>query len=141
VPAVNPLAVLVRLARHALDAERQALAQTDQAAGVIRAMLSDLREAAERERDAARGLVDGNARLVTYLRRVQGKAKELEAELSRLEDQREAQAARLTERHAELKRLEILLERRAARARAERLRREQKAIDELVLLRRPRAAR
>jgi flagellar export protein FliJ len=138
---VDPLAVLARLARQALDAERQALAETDQATDVTRAMLADLRQSAEGERRAARGLVDGNARLVTYLRRVRGQERELEAELCRLENQREAQTARLAERHAELKRLEILLERRAERARAERLRREQKAIDELVLLRRPRAAR
>jgi flagellar export protein FliJ len=133
---VDPLAVLARLARQALDAERQALAETDQATDVTRAMLADLRQSAEGERRAARGLVDGNARLVTYLRRVRGQERELEAELCRLENQREAQTARLAERHAELKRLEILLERRAERARAERLRREQKAIDELVLLRR-----
>jgi flagellar export protein FliJ len=138
---VDPLAVLARLARQALDAERQALAETDQATDVTRAMLADLRQSAEGERRAARGLVDGNARLVTYLRRVRGQERELEAELCRLENQREAQTARLAERHAELKRLEILVERRAERARAERLRREQKAIDELVLLRRPRAAR
>jgi flagellar export protein FliJ len=136
---VDALAVLVRLARQTLDTERRALAQTDQATDVTRAMLADLRQAAEGERRAARGLVDGNTRLVIYLRRVQGQEKELEAELCRLENQREAQTARLAERHAELKRLEILVERRAERARAERLRREQKAIDELLLMRRRRA--
>jgi flagellar export protein FliJ len=133
-PAVDALAVLARLARQHFDAERQALAQTEQAADLTRMRLIDLRETAERERCAARALTDGHAWLMTYLRHVQGQAKELAAELCRLESQREAQVARLAERHAELKRLEILIERRAERARAERLRREQQAIDELVLL-------
>jgi flagellar export protein FliJ len=140
-PAVDALAVLACLARQELDAQRQALAQTDQAADLTRARLIDLRETAEREWHAAHALTDGNAWLMTYLHRLQGQAKELEAELCRLENQREAQAARLAERHAELKRLEILVERRAERARTESLRREQKAIDELVLLGRRRAAR
>jgi flagellum-specific ATP synthase len=54
------------------------------------------------------------------------------------EQEREAQAARVAEGHVEVKRLEVLLERRAERARAEQMRREQRAIDEQALLRRPR---
>jgi flagellar export protein FliJ len=72
---------------------------------------------------------------MAYLRRMSGRAAALYANLRRLEHQREAQAGRLAERHLELKRLEALVERRAERSGAERMRREQKAIDELVLVR------
>ena len=54
---------------------------------------------------------------------------------ARLEDQRQAQAARLAERHLELRRLEILIERRARAGRAEAAWREQAAMDELAELR------
>jgi hypothetical protein len=81
----------------------------------LRDQLARLRESAERERRAASGLTDGNARLMAYLRRMHGGTAAVNAELRRLEHQREAQAARLAERHVELKRLEILVERRAER--------------------------
>jgi flagellar biosynthesis chaperone FliJ len=69
-----------------------------------------------------------------------GRTEALAAELRRLEDQRHAQAARLSERHLELRRLEILIERRAERAEAEAAWHEQKTIDELAPLRRRDAA-
>jgi flagellar export protein FliJ len=133
--AVDALAVLARVARQALDDERHGLLRTDQAIAALCHQLAGLREAAERERHAACALADGHARLMAYLRRMPGRAAALDANLRRLEHQREAQAGRLAERHLELKRLEALVERRAERAGAERMRREQKAIDELVLVR------
>jgi flagellar export protein FliJ len=132
---VDALAVLARLARQALDEERQRLLGTDEAIAAVCDQRAGLREAAELERRAAGGFTDGNARIVTYLRRVAARAQRLQAELRRLEHQRAAEAARLAERHVELKRLEILVERRAERARAERIRREQQTTDELVVLR------
>jgi flagellar export protein FliJ len=93
-------------------------------------------ETAERERRAACTLVDGNARLVAYLRRVNARAQGLHAELRRLENEREVRAGSLADRHLELKRLEVLAERRSERRRAARMRTEQQAIDELVLIRR-----
>lgn len=127
--------MLARVARQALDEERHGLLRTDQAIAALCSQLAGLREAAERERVAAGAFADGGARLVAYLRRISGRAAVLEAALRRLEQQREAQAVRLAERHVELKRLVVLVERRAERARAERTRREQKAIDELVVAR------
>ena len=67
---------------------------------------------AERERRAACGLTDGNVRPVAYLRRVHARSQGIAAELCRLEHQRQREAAR----------------------RAERLGREQQAIEEVVLL-------
>ena len=132
---MDALAVLARVARQALDDERHGLLRTDQAIAALCHQLAGLREAAERERHTACALADGHARLMAYLRRMSGRATALDANLRRLEQQREAQAARLAARHVELKRLEVLLERRAQRSRAERMRRDQKAIDELVMVR------
>lgn len=133
--------MLARLARQGLDEARRGLVATDQAIAALCDQLAQLRESAERERHAASRLTDGNARLMAYLRRMHGRVAAVDAELRRLEHQREAQAARLAERHVEIKRLEILIERRTERARAEALRREQQAIDELVLPRQGRASR
>ena len=137
---MDALTVLARLARRALDEERRALVRIDRAIGAARDLLVEAHEAAERERRAACALADGNVRLLAYLRRMHGRAEALAAELRRLEDQRQAQAARLSERHLELRRLEILIERRADRARIEAAWREQTAMDELVQLRRWRRA-
>jgi flagellar export protein FliJ len=138
---VDALAALLRLARQERDAARHALAAVDQASAAVRDQLAGLHAAAERERAAPCELADGNSRLVAYLRRLAGRARELQAELDRLERRREAVAARLAERHLELRRLQILVERRAERARVERRGREQKALDELVATRRRRPAR
>jgi hypothetical protein len=139
---MDALTVLARLARRALDEERRALVQIDHAIGIARDRLIEAHEAAERERRAACALADGHVRLLPYLRRMPGRAGELAAEIDRLENQRQAQAARLSERHLELRRLEILIERRAERARIEAEWREQAAMDDFVQLRRwPRAAR
>jgi flagellar biosynthesis chaperone FliJ len=137
---MDALALVARLARQALDQERGALVRIDQAIGVTRDMLIEAREAAEREHRAACALADGNVRLLAFLRRTDGRAEALAAELRTLENQRQAQAARLSERHLELRRLEILIERRAERDRVEAAWREQTAMDELVQLRRSRRA-
>jgi flagellar biosynthesis chaperone FliJ len=137
---LDALTVVARLARQALDAERRALVQIDQAIGATRAMLIEAHEAAERERRAACVLADGHVRLLAYLRRMHGRAEALAAELRGLENQRQAQAARVSERHLELRRLEILIERRTERASIEAEWRAQMAMDELVQLRRWRRA-
>jgi flagellar biosynthesis chaperone FliJ len=132
------LTVLVRLARQARDEERRALGAIDQAIGRTRDLLREAYEEAERERVAACALADGNVRLLAYLRRMHDRAAALAAELRRLESKRQAQAARLSERHLELRRLEILIERRAERDLSEAAWNEQTAVDELVQLRRSR---
>jgi flagellar biosynthesis chaperone FliJ len=137
---MDALAVLARLAGRARDGERRALVEIDRAIAAARELLVEARAAAELERRAACALADGNVRLLAYLRRMHGRTEALAAELRRLEDQRHAQAARLSERHLELRRLEILIERRAERAEAEAAWREQKTIDELAPLRRRDAA-
>jgi hypothetical protein len=118
---VDSLAVLARLVRQARDEERHGLLVTDQAIAALGDQLAGLRAAAEQERRAADALADGNARLIAYLRRLHGRTQGLEAELHRLEQQRQAQATRLAARHVELRRLEVLIERRAERTRAERM--------------------
>jgi hypothetical protein len=139
---MDALTVLARLARRALDEERRALVQIDHAIGIARDLLIEAREAAVRERRAACALADGHVRLLPYLRRTPSRAEALAAEIQGLENQRQAQAARLSERHLELRRLEILIERRAERARIEAEWREQAAMDDFVQLRRwPRAGR
>ena len=139
---MDALAVLARLARQALDEERCALVRIDHAIGAARDLLVEADQAAEQERRAACALAEGNVRLLPYLRRMHGRAGALAAEIRGLENERQAQAARLSERHLELRRLEILIERRAERARIETEWREQTAMDDLVQLRRwPRAGR
>jgi flagellar biosynthesis chaperone FliJ len=138
---VDALTVLARLARQELDEERRVLVGIDQAIGLTRGMLIAAHEEAEQERRATCALADRNVRLLAYLRRTHDRAGALAAELSYLENQRQAQAARLFERHVELRRLEILVERWAERARSEAAWREQTTIDELVQLRRRRAGR
>jgi flagellar export protein FliJ len=132
---MDPLAVLARLARQAVEEERRTLVRIDRAIDATGEALGELREAAERERRAAGGLADGDFRLLAYLRRMHGRATALETELRRLDNQRQAGAMRLAERHVELRRLELLAGRRAERARIARLRHEQRAIDELVTMR------
>jgi hypothetical protein len=137
---VDALTVVARLARQAVDAERRALVRIDQAIGATRAMLIEARAAAERERRVSCALADGHVRLLACLRRMHGRAEALAAELHGLENQRQAQAARVSERHLELRRLEILIERRAERASMEAEWRAETAVDELVQLRRWRRA-
>ena len=137
---MDALTVLARLARQALDEERRALVRIDHAIGAARDLLVEAGQAAERERRAACALAEGNVRLLPYLRRMHGRAGTLAAEIRGLENQRQAQAARMSERHLELRRLEILIERRVERARIEAEWREQTAMDDLVQLRRWRRA-
>ena len=82
---MDALAALLRLTRQERDAARHALAAVDQASAAVRDQLAGLHAAAERERAAPCELADGNSRLVAYLRRLAGRARELQAELGRLE--------------------------------------------------------
>jgi hypothetical protein len=133
---MNALAVLVRLARQQLDERRRELRAIDQAIAAVRERLVKLRREIEGERRAAGALTDGDLLLAPYERRVRAEEELLHAELGRLKRQREAGAGRLAEHHVEVRRLEILAERRAEASRAACRRQQEKAIDELALVRR-----
>lgn len=129
------LAVVVRLAREALEREGRALCEIDQSLIEAGDRIRELDGAAATERRVALSLDGGGALLATYLEANRHSRRAAARRLAELEQMREAQVAQVLTRRLELERLELLAARRLARERVELARREQKAIDELVAMR------
>jgi hypothetical protein len=136
---MDGLALLARLAGQKVEQERRALGAID--LELDRQLHARAREQAliAREAAAATGL-EGARLLATWLAASRQRQELAERELERLEAARATQLARMIEQRLELKRLELLQARRRARRRAEAARLEQRAADELALLRAARAA-
>jgi hypothetical protein len=79
--ATAALSVLARVARKELDEQRRLLLATNRKIATLHDELAALRAAAERERLAARVLAEQNARLLAHLRRGDGRANDIAAEL------------------------------------------------------------
>ncbi len=127
---MQSLPVLARLA--ALEAER-ALAALDADLHGLRRQIAELDADLEREIQAAVDLASARA-LAVYLEAQRQRRDAAETEMTRLQQTRAAQLARLLAGRLELKRLEVLQARLDRRRRAEALRLERKRLDELAML-------
>ena len=129
----DPIEALARIERHALDRARQTLGAIVTRGEALEADLVRLQAARSRE-----GVAPGAdpVLLARYIDRSRARERALSQALAAIEAERQAQAERLTEQRGAVRRLEILVERRTIRAAYQRDRREQRALEDLVLARR-----
>ena len=134
------LDTLARLQRHALDQERRELQGLIAEIAEREQRIAGLRAAMAKERALPSQAPADGGLLAVYLQEARRRERVLADELQALERDRAARIERLGALRSELKRWEILLERQARRAEAEALRRQQRAIDDLVAARRGRSS-
>lgn len=131
---MGALDVLARLAKQAVDRERQALQRINAATAEVEQRIEELH--AMRTIEAAHGgdFMTVGATLPAYLQASRERGR---AAAAKLRDQQAALAAqlkKLLQQRVELKRYEHLAERRAKRAAEDLAAKEQKVIDELVVI-------
>lgn len=132
----KPLERLIRLHRAGLDRQRQALMTAASEVQAIERQLQDLK--ADRAREV--GLAhDAPFMLAGYLRRMQVQEVRLHEALGQASAVQADLGQRLRLARLELRRLEILWERQRARAARATARRDQRALDDLVVARYARA--
>jgi flagellar export protein FliJ len=130
---MQSLPVLARLAAFEVERERRGLAALDTDLQVLRQQIAELDAELAREIQAAVDLAGARA-LAVYLEAQRQRRDAAETEITRLQQTRAAQLARLLAGRLELKRLELLQARLDRRRRAEALRLERKRLDELAML-------
>jgi flagellar export protein FliJ len=130
---MQSLPVLARLAALEAEREQRALAALDADLHGLRRQIAELDADLEREIQAAVDLAGARA-LAVYLEAQRQRRDAAETEMTRLQQTRAAQLARLLAGRLELKRLEVLQARLDRRRRAEALRLERKRLDELAML-------
>jgi flagellar export protein FliJ len=130
---MQSLPVLARLAALEVERERLALAALDADLQGLRQQIAELDADLEREIQAAVDLAGVRA-LAVYLEAQRQRRDAAETEMTRLQQTRAAQLARLLAGRLELKRLEVLQARLDRRRRAEAVRLERKRLDELAML-------
>lgn len=135
------LNTLARLQRHALDEERRGLQSLLVAIAERERRLARLRAAMAKEAAIRPESLADDGQLAVYLTEARRRERVLADELEALERERAARMERVHARRGELKRWEILLERRSRRSEAEAMRRDRRAIDDLVSARHGRAPR
>lgn len=135
------LDTLARLQRHALDEERQGLQSLLAEIAELERRLARLRAAMAKEAAIRPESPADDGQLAVYLTEARRRERVLADGLEALERERAARMERVHARRGELKRWEILLERRSRRDEAKAVRRDQRAVDDLVAARHGRAPR
>ena len=135
---MRSLDTLRRLARQAVDRERQALMAIGGEITAIEEQIEAHRSATERERSADNDFMTSAATLAAFIQTTNAKIDELECRRHRLQEAYDAQVERVREERVGEKRYERMAERRSKQAEREAAVQEQKTIDELVTMSRGR---
>lgn len=128
----DPLEVLVRIERQALDRARQTLGTIISRAAALEADLVQLRAA--RACEGAAPAADP-VLLARYIDRSRTRERALHQTLAAVEADRQAQAGRLSAQRLAARRLKLLVERRMMRRADARERRERRALEDVLLAR------
>jgi len=132
---LKSLAVLQRLAKQAVDQERQALVAIGNEIEDLKAEVQTAHHAMEREAGASLDVKTSGATLPAYLQASRVRIHDLEQRIQALQQAFELQLDRVRQQRVEEKRYARLAERRAEKAAAEAALKEQKTIEELVISR------
>ncbi|MDH3658529.1 MAG: flagellar FliJ family protein [Alphaproteobacteria bacterium] len=131
---MKSLDVLQRLAKQAVDRERQALQAINAEIAAIEGDIDEAQRAIEREADASPDFMTSGTTLAAFIAAQNKRMQDLRDRLRQLEHAHGLQIERLQHERSEQKRYERLAERRAREAALEAEAKEQKAIDELVTM-------
>ncbi len=129
---MSSLDVLARLAKQAVDQERQALQRINGAMAEHEQRIEDLRASTATEAACGLDFMTTGATLPAYLRANKLRIEAVAAQLRNLRAAHAVQLQKLQDKRVELKRYELLIERREQRLAEDLAAKEQKAIDELV---------
>jgi flagellar export protein FliJ len=132
---LKALAVLQRLAKQAVDQERQALLAIGNEIKSLEGEIQAARETIGREAGASPDFMTSGATLPAYIQRTKRHINDMELRIQALQQAFELQLERVRQQRVEEKRYERLAARRAEQAETEAAAKEQKAIDELVACR------
>ncbi len=132
---MKSLAVLQRLAKQAVDQERQALVAIGNEIEDLKAEIQTAHHAMEQEAGASLDVKTSGATLPAYLQASRARIYDLEQRVQALQQAFELQLERVRQQRVEEKRYARLAERRAEKAAAEAALKEQKTIEELVISR------
>jgi flagellar export protein FliJ len=140
VQALKSLGVLKRLAKLAVDQERQALVAIGNEIQSLEGEIRAARETIGREAAASPDFMTSGVTLPAFIQASKLRISEMELRIQALGQAFELQLERVRQQRVEEKRYERLAERRAEQAEAEAAAKEQKAIEELVACRHGRSA-
>jgi flagellar export protein FliJ len=132
---LKSIAVLQRLAKQAVDQERQALLAIGNEIQSLEGEIQRAREAIGREAAASPDFMTSGATLQAFIQASKARIDDMDLRIKALQQAFELQLERVRQQRVEEKRYERLAERRAEKAEAEAAAKEQKAIDELVACR------
>ena len=131
---MRSLDVLQRLAKQAVDRERQVLQAIGGEIATVEADIEIRQEAIEREASAPLDFMTSGATLNAFIRARKIQIQMQRERLAGLQQAYDAQIERVRQERVEQKRYELLIERRAKQAALEAAAKEQKTIDELVTI-------
>jgi flagellar export protein FliJ len=123
---------MVRLARQAVDRERQVLQEINAAMAKIEQHIDNLAAMARSEADKGGDFMTTGATLVAFLRANKQRAKAAAEHLQNLQTVKSEQLLKLHQQRVELKRYERMAERRAKQRAEDLAAKEQRVIDELL---------
>jgi flagellar export protein FliJ len=131
---LKSLAVLQRLAKQAVDQERQVLLAIGNEIATVEAEIEGLRQAIDRESAASHDFRSSGATLHAFIQAGKGRIRQCEERLLTLQQAHAVQLERVQQQRVEEKRYERLAERRAEQIARDEAMKEQKAIDELAVI-------
>lgn len=126
--------VLIRLAKQAVDQKRLALMAINTEIDDVEQRILDLENMTVSEADAVLDFMTSGATLTAFIRANKERIQQLEIHLKELRKRHDTQLECIRSERTELKRYELLAERRAKQAFEEAATKEQRAIDELVVI-------
>ncbi len=131
--------VMVRLAKQAVDYERQALQEINAAIAEAERQIDDLAATARSEANKSVDFMTVGATLSAYLQANKRRSQAAAARIRDLQEVKAGQLQKLQQKRVELKRYEQLAERRAKQKAKHLADKEQKAVDELLVTRQKRS--
>ena len=131
---MRSLDLLQRLAKQAVDRERQVLQAIVSEIESVEATIENRLKAIERESQAPLDFMTSGATLDAFIQAGKAQIETLKKRLSELQSSFDAQIERVRRERVEQKRFERLIERRAEQTALEAAAKEQKTIDELVAI-------
>ena len=138
---MRSLIVLQRLAKQAVDRERQALLAILRDIADVEGQIETWQRSMQREMSADLDFMTSGATLTAFIGSGKSQLLALQERLAQLQDAHAVQMGRVREERVAQKRFELLAERRAEEAAQAAAKKEQKEMEELVTLRNGRRRR
>lgn len=132
---MRSLIVLQRLAKQAVDRERQALLTIQRDMAEVESQIETWQRSIQRETSADLDFMTSGATLTAFIGSGKSHLLALQERLAELREAHAAQMDRVREERVSQKRYELLTERRAQQAAQDAAKKEQKEIEEIVTIR------